>query len=65
MNYSSIIYEHGGFTSEHSPPETMMDFQAFAKCQGHNLPIMIFNFREDGNLERAVAGEVVGTIIHD
>ena len=43
----------------------VMDFQAFAKCQGHNLPIMIFNFREDGNLERAVAGEVVGTIIHD
>lgn len=23
MNYSSIIYEHGGFTSEHSPPETI------------------------------------------
>ncbi len=43
----------------------VMDFQAFAKCQGHNLPIMIFNFREDGNLERAVAGEHVGTIIHD
>lgn len=43
----------------------VMDFQAFAKCQGHNLPIMVFNFREEGNLERAVAGEHVGTIIHD
>jgi uridylate kinase len=43
----------------------IMDFQAFAKCQGHNLPIMIFNFREDGNLARAAAGEQVGTIIHD
>ena len=43
----------------------VMDFQAFAKCKGHNIPIMVFNFREEGNLERAVAGEVVGTIIHD
>ncbi|MBR0225388.1 MAG: UMP kinase [Thermoguttaceae bacterium] len=43
----------------------VMDSESFAKCSGRNVPIMIFNFREEGNLERAAAGEHVGTIIHD
>ena len=42
----------------------VMDSEAFAKCAEHNMPIMIFNFREEGNLAKAVCGEHVGTIIH-
>ena len=29
----------------------------------HNLPILVFNFRKEGNIERAVQGEKVGTKI--
>jgi uridylate kinase len=40
-----------------------MDHEAITKCMEYNLPILVFNFRKDGNLERAVLGERVGTLI--
>jgi uridylate kinase len=27
----------------------------------HDLPILVFNYRQDGNIERAVRGEDIGT----
>jgi uridylate kinase len=27
----------------------------------HNLPILVFNYRTDGNIEKAVRGEAIGT----
>lgn len=41
----------------------VMDSEAFAKCAEHNMPIMVFNFRKEANLEKAVRGERVGTIV--
>ena len=41
----------------------VMDSTAISHCMEHDLPIMIFNFRKDGNILRAVQGERVGTII--
>jgi uridylate kinase len=29
----------------------------------HGMPILVFNYRRDGNIERAVAGERIGTIV--
>jgi uridylate kinase len=29
----------------------------------HGMPILVFNYRRDGNIERAVAGERVGTLL--
>ncbi len=39
----------------------VMDSTAIAQCMEHNLPIMVFNYRTDGNIERAVRGEELGT----
>jgi uridylate kinase len=39
----------------------VMDAQALHHCKEHNLPIIVFNFRRSGNIERAVAGEKIGT----
>ena len=41
----------------------VMDSEAFAKCAEHNMPIMVFNFREPDNFKKAVQGEHVGTIV--
>jgi uridylate kinase len=41
----------------------IMDKESIAKCAEHKMPIMIFNFRSEGNLERALMGERVGTLI--
>jgi uridylate kinase len=38
-----------------------MDPTAIAHCMEHNLPILVFNYRTDGNIEKAVRGEAIGT----
>ena len=41
----------------------VMDGAAFALCMENRIPIIVFNFFEPGSLERAVAGEAVGTLV--
>lgn len=41
----------------------VMDPTAIAHCMEHNLPILVFNYRTDGNIERAVRGEDLGTLV--
>ena len=41
----------------------VMDSTAIAHCMEHNLPILVFNYRVDGNIERAVRGEDIGTLV--
>ena len=41
----------------------VMDPTAVAQCMEHNMPILVFNFKKERNIERAVNGERVGTII--
>ena len=40
-----------------------MDTTAIAHCMEHNVPILVFNYKKEGNIQRAVNGEKVGTII--
>ena len=39
----------------------VMDSTAVTHCKEHDMPIMVFDMFEDGNLERAVRGESIGT----
>jgi len=41
----------------------VMDLAAVEICRKNGLPILVFNFFREGELERAVAGEPVGTLI--
>jgi uridylate kinase len=41
----------------------IMDPTAIAHCMEHDLPILVFNYRVDGNIERAVRGEDIGTLV--
>jgi uridylate kinase len=40
-----------------------MDGTAIALCKENDIPIMVFNLFEKGNIVRAVKGEPVGTIV--
>jgi uridylate kinase len=40
-----------------------MDFEAITKCMQYNLPILVFNFKKEDNIERAVRGERLGTLV--
>jgi uridylate kinase len=39
------------------------DATAFSLCMDNDLPIVVFDLLEDGNIARAVAGERIGTLV--
>jgi uridylate kinase len=39
------------------------DAAAFALCRENKLPIVVFDLMENGNIGRAVRGEVIGTLV--
>jgi uridylate kinase len=41
----------------------VMDFTAITQCMEHDMPILVFNYRKEGNIERAVRGDRIGTRI--
>ena len=41
----------------------VMDMTAIGLCMDNRVPIMVFNYLKEGNIERAAAGERVGTIV--
>ena len=42
----------------------VMDATAFALCEQGNMPIIVFDMNEPGNLKRILDGEKVGTLVH-
>ncbi len=41
----------------------VMDGTAIQMCKNHGLPVVVFNLFEEGNIERVVQGEPLGTTI--
>ncbi len=41
----------------------VMDATAITLCMDHNLPIIVFNMKEKGNLCRVLGGEPIGTLV--
>lgn len=41
----------------------VMDTAAFAMCQEHEIPIVVFDFKKRGNITRVIAGEPIGTLV--
>lgn len=56
--YKSLTYSHV-LTED----LRVMDSTAIALCKENNIPIIVFNLSQRGNISRAVAGEPVGTIV--
>jgi uridylate kinase len=42
----------------------VMDSFAVTVCREAKLPVLVFNFKRDGNIERAIAGHSIGTLIN-
>ncbi|RIJ49984.1 UMP kinase [Maribellus luteus] len=43
----------------------IMDLTATTLCKENNLPILVFNMDQKGNLQRVMNGEPIGTIVHN
>ncbi len=42
----------------------VMDATAISLCKDNNLPIVVFNLKQRGNIKRAVCGENIGTKVY-
>ena len=42
----------------------VMDATAISLCMDNNMPILVFNLMQPGNIMRAVDGERIGTLVH-
>jgi uridylate kinase len=43
----------------------VMDAAAFSLCMENGIPIVVFDFFKEGNLEKVVAGEPIGTVVSE
>jgi uridylate kinase len=41
----------------------VMDSTAFTMCRDNNLPIVVFDMNEHGNLKKLIDGESIGTLV--
>ncbi len=41
----------------------VMDLTALTMCMEHKLPVVVFDFKTPGNIQRVVAGERIGTLV--
>ena len=57
-------YETISFNEAISKNLEVMDATAFALCRDQKLPIRVFSINKPGALNRAVAGENEGTLVH-
>ncbi|PXA83766.1 UMP kinase [Nostoc sp. 3335mG] len=58
-------YDEIGFSEVLSRDLKIMDASAIALCRDNNIPIVVFNIREQGNLLKVLAGEGVATIVRN
>lgn len=59
----AIKYSELSFEEALSKRLKIMDLTAFALCQENNLPIYVFDMNKEGNLQKVVMGEHIGTIV--
>jgi uridylate kinase len=60
-NPHAVRYEHLTYEQVLRDDLKVMDLTAIGMCLENKLPILVFNFKKEGNIERAIAGETIGT----
>jgi uridylate kinase len=62
-NPDATRFSHITYMDALSRGLTVMDSTALTFCMDNNIPIIVFNPMEPGNIERIVLGELVGTLV--
>ncbi|NLX94995.1 MAG: UMP kinase [Rhodopirellula sp.] len=62
-NPHAVLYSELAYDDVRRQNLRVMDHEAITKCMQYDMPIRVFNFKKEGNIERAVRGEKIGTLI--
>src|SRR3954447_4784093 len=65
VNHHAMLYERLTYHQVLRDNLRVMDMQAISTCREGRLPILVFNFKTEGNIERAVAGHPLGTLVKE
>ena len=63
LNPDAKMYDNLTFSEVFNKDLRVMDMTAFTLCKENNVPIIVFNMNEPGNLKKVVTGENVGTLV--
>ncbi len=64
-NPHAVLYSELNYETVREQNLRVMDPTAITQCMEHKMPILVFNYNKEGNIQRAAAGEKVGTLIHE
>ncbi len=59
----AVLYEEITYSDVLAKDLRVMDSTAISLCKENNLPVMVFNVLEEGNIKRVIYGEKLGTLI--
>ena len=62
-NPDAVRYETVTFSECIAKRLKVMDVTAFSLCMENNIPIIIFELAPEGNIERALSGAPIGTVV--
>lgn len=60
---SAQLYERVTFTETLTANLRVMDATAISLCREHNIPIIVFDLHQKGNIRRVIEGEIIGTFV--
>ena len=60
---NAIKYDKLSFDEVYDKGLKIMDLTAFTLCKENNLPILVFDMNDEGNLLKVLKGEALGTIV--
>ena len=63
VNPHAVRYEKLTYTQVVRDNLRVMDIGAVDQCRAARLPILVFNYKREGNIERAIAGHPIGTLV--
>ncbi|MDB4678859.1 UMP kinase [Rhodopirellula sp.] len=63
QNPHAVLYETLSYDEVVSKKLRVMDATAIALCREYEKPILVFNFKKEGNIVKAISGQSVGTWI--
>ena len=62
-NPHAVLYRELDYNTVREKNLRVMDPTAITHCMEHKMPILVFNFKKEGNIQRAIRGEKLGTLI--
>lgn len=65
LNPDAVRFETVSFLTCITQQLKVMDTTAFSLCMDNNVPIIVFDLGPPGNIQRALCGESIGTVIQE